>query len=80
MKSAANHPITITKRNAMKRTYKTMNCGIAKMTRKATVHRFCAVVPANHISTRLVGTTIGAFVMSPPGTPSVAGGDCHPKR
>ena len=65
VKSAANHPITITKKNAMKRMYKTMNCGMAKMMRKATVHRFCAAVPANHISTRLVGTTIGAFVMAP---------------
>ena len=58
-----------------------MNCGMAKMMRKAHLcHRFCAAVPANHISTRLVGMTIGAFVMSPPGTPSVAGGDCHPER
>ena len=65
VKSEANHPITITKKNAMKRMYKTMNCGMARMRRKATVNRFCATLPANHISTRLVGMIMGAFVISP---------------
>ncbi len=66
VKSAANHPITSTKKNAMKRMSKTMNCGMAKMTRKPTVHRFCAAVPAYHISTRLLGMTTEASVMTPP--------------
>jgi hypothetical protein len=39
---------------------------MAKMMRKATVHRFCAAVPAYHISTRLVGMTTEASVMSAP--------------
>ncbi len=66
MNNAANHPITSTKKEAMKRMYKMMNCGMAKMTRKATVNRFCRAVPAYSISTRLVGMAVDAFVMSPP--------------
>ncbi len=45
---------------------RTMNCGMARMMRKATVSRFCCAVPANHISTRRVGATIAASVMTPP--------------
>ena len=65
----------------MKRMYKTMNCGMAKMMRKATVSRFCGAVPANHISTRLVGMAIGAFVMCTPlVSPSVAGDEFRSER
>ena len=58
--------MTKTKKAAMKRKNKTMNCGMAKMKRKTTVTRRCGLVPPYHISTRLVGMTIEAFVMSPP--------------
>ena len=66
MNSAANQPITATTRAAMPTKVRTMNCGMARMKRKATVSRFCCAVPANHISTRHVGATIAAPVMTPP--------------
>ena len=63
MNSAPNHPITSTKNEAMKRMYKTTNCGMAKMMRKATVRRFCGAVPAYNISTRPLGMAVDALVM-----------------
>ena len=66
MNSAPNHPTIKTKKAAIPRKNKTMNCGMAKMKRKITVARRCGLVPLNHISTRLVGMTIEALVMSAP--------------
>ena len=66
MNSAANHPITATKNPAIPRKNSTMNCGMARMMRKITVARRCGAVPENHISTRLVGMDMEAFVMAPP--------------
>ena len=64
--NAANHPITTTTMPAIPRKNSTMSCGMARMMRKTTVNRCCFAVPENHISTRLVGMDMEAFVMSPP--------------
>ena len=61
--SAPNQPITTTKKVTMDSANSTMYCGMAKMMRNATVRRFCGDVPANHMSTRLVGIGIAGFVM-----------------
>ena len=63
MKSAANHPMTATKKPAITRNTSTKNCGMARISRKTTVARRCGSVPENHISTRLVGTDMETFVM-----------------